>query len=384
MRYVGCKRRLLPFIHKAILNHQIEGQTFCDLFAGTATVGKYFKQHGYKIISNDLLYVSYVMQKVKIEINVMPSFEKLAKHLGLAFNSQNQYAQAVIDYLNALKGIEGFVYQNYSLGGTQHQTIQRLYYSDENAKKIDAIRELIEAWKQLALINDDEFFILLYALLDEASNHANTTGTMSSFLKRLETKAKRTINLKLPAITDSDYQHQVYCQNGLELLEQLPSMDILYLDPPYTSTQYATSYHLLETIARWDSPSLSGIAGKRDTTRLKSPLSSKRHALAALECIVGSHCYRHLLLSYSSDSLISHEDLMSLLQRYGDVSVSRQTLRRYNSMSPNDPRTNPRQQVEERLYYLRPDQATVNTGQSNQPLLINRVKEPLYTRPTYQ
>src|SRR3990167_1745189 len=215
MRFVGCKRRLLPFIHNAILNNQIEGQTFCDLFAGTATVGQYFKQQGYQIISNDLLYVSYVMQKVKIEINVMPTFEKLAKHLVFAFNIQNQYAQAVIDYLNALKGIEGFVYQNYSLGGTQHQTIQRLYYSDENAKKIDAIRELIEAWKQLALINDDEFFILLYALLDEASNHANTTGTMSSFLKRLEAKAKRIIKLKLPVITDSDYQHQVYCQNGL-------------------------------------------------------------------------------------------------------------------------------------------------------------------------
>ena len=135
MRYVGCKRRLLPFIHKAILKNEIEGQTFCDLFAGTATVGQYFKQQGYQIISNDLLYVSYVMQKVKVEINVMPSFEKLAKHLGLAFKVKSQYAHAVIDYLNALKGIEGFIYQNYSLGGTLHQTIQRLYYSDENAKK---------------------------------------------------------------------------------------------------------------------------------------------------------------------------------------------------------------------------------------------------------
>src|SRR3990167_324887 len=110
MRFVGCKRRLLPFIHNAIIENHIEGHIFCDLFAGTATVGQYFKQQGFKIISNDFLYTSYIMQKVKVEINIMPSFEKLANHLNLKKNTKEHYAQAAIDYLNELKGSEGFIY----------------------------------------------------------------------------------------------------------------------------------------------------------------------------------------------------------------------------------------------------------------------------------
>lgn len=53
-----------PFIHHVIEKHQIERHVFCDLFAGTATVGHYFKQYGYRIISNDWLYTAHVLQYV--------------------------------------------------------------------------------------------------------------------------------------------------------------------------------------------------------------------------------------------------------------------------------------------------------------------------------
>jgi len=208
---------------------------------------------------------------------------------------------------------------------------------------------------------------LLYALLNEASNCANTTGTMSSFLKTWTPRALRPLKLELPGLTPSEMTHEVYCQNSLDLLEQLPAVDILYLDPPYTRAQYATSYHLLETIARWDQPSLSGITGKRDTTSLRSDFSMKRQAVQAVESVLESGCYRHLLMSYSDDSLIQHETLLPLLQRYGEVEVSQQSLRRYNSMSFNDPRVNPKTQVQERLYYLKP-RATQASVVMRQPL----------------
>ncbi len=150
------------------------------------------------------------------------------------------------------------------------------------------------------------------------------------------------------------YTHQVHCQDGLDLLRDLEQIDILYLDPPYTSAQYASLYHLLETIARWDFPTLHGISGKRDTVSLNSALSSKREVLNALQQIVSSGRYRHLLMSYSDDSLLSHETLMDLFQKYGEVIVSHQSLARYNTMSPSDLRYNARKHVEERLYYLKP------------------------------
>lgn len=354
MHYVGCKKRLLPFIHNAIKEHQIEGNTFCDLFAGTATVGHYFKQQGYRIISNDLLYCSYVQQRVKVGINIMPSFKILAKHLGLKENPPFKFSQAVLGYLNQLNGIKGFVYHHYSPGGTAKKSIQRLYFMDENAKKIDMIREIIESWRQQALINDDEFYILLYALLEEVSKRANTTGIQNGFLKKMDQcRARRPIQLQLPTITESHLQHEVYCQDSLDLLPTLDEIDILYLDPPYTATQYAAAYHLLETVARWDFPRIRGVTGLRDYEKQKSLFCYKRRAYQALKQILDARNYCHLLMSYSGDSIIPHKELLELLNYYGVVKVHTHLLPRYNSMAKSDWRCNSQTHVKERLYYLK-------------------------------
>jgi len=356
MRYIGSKKRLLPFIHETLLKYDIDGDTFCDLFAGTATVGHYFKQWGFQIVSCDLLYLSYIMQQVKLNIHHMPSFERVAKHLTLKTTPQKTYAQEVIDYLNQAVGFKGFIYTHYAPGGTAQGPVVRKYYTDENAKKIDAIRQRIEVWKYLNLINTSEFYVLLYALLNAASHSANTTATMNSFLKSWDKKALNPIKLVLPQLTPSAFPHQVYCQDSLELVKTLKPVDILYLDPPYTGKQYAASYHLLETLARYDDPQVYGVSGKRATHELDSPLSRKGDALSALEHIVQSRCYRHLLLSYSSESLIPHERLMAMLSQYGEVKVRSFSLQRYNSMAHDDPRTNPKTHVKERLYYLKPYQ----------------------------
>jgi len=245
------------------------------------------------------------------------------------------------------------------------------------AKRIDVIREMIEAWKHLGLLNENEFYVLLYALISEASRCANTTGTMSSFLKHYSRKALQEVRLKVPEIISSVYQHEVYCENSINLLNTLDTIDILYIDPPYTMNQYAASYHLLETIARWDFPELYGISGKRDTTNLYSPFSSKRRALGAIERVLASNCYKHLLMSYSSDGIVPHDTLMQLLRRYGEVSVYRQLLKRYNTMSQNDPRVNQHKFVEECLYYLKPHKinpsypANTMATTINTPILSN-------------
>ncbi|MBX9839763.1 MAG: DNA adenine methylase, partial [Silvanigrellaceae bacterium] len=50
---------------------------FCDLFAGTGTVGSYFKKKGYKIISNDIQYYSYVLNRHYIGNHKELQFNKL-------------------------------------------------------------------------------------------------------------------------------------------------------------------------------------------------------------------------------------------------------------------------------------------------------------------
>ena len=63
MRYIGNKTSLLNNINQVIMeNCNGTEKTFCDIFSGTASVARFFKNK-YEIISNDILYFSYVLQK---------------------------------------------------------------------------------------------------------------------------------------------------------------------------------------------------------------------------------------------------------------------------------------------------------------------------------
>ena len=74
MRFIGCKTLLLDKIENVVNENIKEAKSFCDLFSGTSTVARFFKNR-YKIISNDLLYFSYVLQKGTVEIDSMPKFD---------------------------------------------------------------------------------------------------------------------------------------------------------------------------------------------------------------------------------------------------------------------------------------------------------------------
>jgi len=82
MNYIGSKLSLLEFLEESI-NKVVDKNcyTFCDLFAGTGIVGRYFKTKGYKIIVNDIQYYSYVLNRHYIGNHKELSFSKLAKEI---------------------------------------------------------------------------------------------------------------------------------------------------------------------------------------------------------------------------------------------------------------------------------------------------------------
>ena len=71
MRYIGNKTKLLDFIEKVMITHvgTLEDKTFCDLFSGTTTVARHFKQKCHHVMSNDLERYSYVLAKNYVENN---------------------------------------------------------------------------------------------------------------------------------------------------------------------------------------------------------------------------------------------------------------------------------------------------------------------------
>ena len=101
MNYIGSKHSLLSFIQEVVENLNIENKNtvICDVFSGTAAVGKHFKKLGYSVISNDIQHFSYVTAKVFVENNKELTFDKL-KSIGI----DNPF-----DYLNSIKGRAGFI-----------------------------------------------------------------------------------------------------------------------------------------------------------------------------------------------------------------------------------------------------------------------------------
>jgi len=84
MNYIGSKYSLLNFIDYGItkISNYKNGKNcvFADLFAGTGVVGKHYKAKGFEVISNDIQYYSYVLNKHYIE-NIPPLNNGLLEEL---------------------------------------------------------------------------------------------------------------------------------------------------------------------------------------------------------------------------------------------------------------------------------------------------------------
>ena len=356
MRFIGSKENLLDYIEFFIKERNIRGEVFCDLFAGTASVGKHFKKLGYKIISTDILYFSYVLQRVYIEQNKYPKFSILTKDLRIKplkttlFENEDLNAKSVIHYLDNIESLEGYIYKNYSPEGTKDQKHVRKYFTGENARKIDAIREKIEEWKQKELINEEEYFYLLGSLIEAVPFVSNISGTYGAFLKNWDKRAFKKLTLEAPIIIESKASHKVFNEDGVGLLDKIGKIDILYLDPPYNERQYAPNYHILETIAKWDNPRIKGVTGLREYNDQKSGFCNVATALKAMEEISKKKNFKHLVLSYNNEGIMPEKEILALFNRYGKTEIIEQNYQRFKSNSNGELKT----KVKEKLYYMKP------------------------------
>ena len=352
MNYIGSKHTLLPFLGQHIT--AIAGpdaRRFCDLFAGTGTVGEYFKRLGYSIIANDFQYYSYALNRHYIGNNRRLTFENLGDEIpALQTLPPQSRESAVCKYLDDISGCEGFVYNNYCPGGTTDSEFQRLYFTDVNGQKCDAVRQKIEQWLHSGQINDDEYWFLMATLLENIDKVANTASVYGAFLKRFKYSACKKFEMQPAALIESDLQHHVYCEDANRLIRDIET-DILYLDPPYNQRQYSANYHVLETIARYDEPALTGKTGMRDCRAQKSDYCSKSRVLERFEDIITHADAQFIFLSYNNEGLMSPECIRDIMSARGDYGCITTRYARFKA-DRNDARNHRADRTTEFLHYV--------------------------------
>jgi adenine-specific DNA-methyltransferase len=329
MNYIGSKYKLLPFIHSTvaeIAGNDLSQKVFCDMFAGTATVGRSFKGKVAKVIANDLEYYSYVLAQ-----NYIGNTQPIA------------HAQELLQELNALPlGEEGFIFRNYCQGAGS----QRLYFSDHNGKKIDAIRSQIETWKQQKRIDEQTFFFLVASLLESADKVANTASLYGAFLKKLKPTAQKDFQLQAAYFELSTQHNIVYQQDSNQLITRIES-DILYLDPPYNQRQYGANYHLLNTIALYQPFVPQGKTGL--PTYQKSNYCRKNSVADQLDELLRKAHFPYIFLSYNNEGLLPPSQIRSLMTQYGTYELRTQTYSRFKADSN---RHYAAQQTQEHIHVL--------------------------------
>lgn len=347
MRFLGNKTRMLRNIRSVMDENHITGGTFCDLFAGSGSVGDFFKSK-FKIIANDSLYSFSVINKAKLSNKTVPAFSKFIEKFG-----ENPF-----DYFNAqtyTADSQYFITNNYSPLG------ERQYFSTENAVKIDGIRIEIETlYKDFILLANEREF-LLASLIESVMGVSNTTGTYEAFLKQWDKRALKPFVL---APLEMDHgkpiaDNIVYNKDSNELLRSIKG-DILYIDPPYTITDYNAAYHLLESIAKYDYPQINGITGRRKNDRNYSRYTRREQALVNFEDLFRQAQFDDILISYSTQGLVSVEELCSLASRFavdGNVKVYRFPFREYKNIRQSKKGDN----LNEVILYFKKDRSIIRS-----------------------
>jgi adenine-specific DNA-methyltransferase len=318
-RYIGNKARISAFLVDLIAERCPEGGVVADLMCGTGSVSAALRRAGFRVFASDVMTYAYLHARVRLKMARAPQFAGLGG-----------YAET-LQYLNTLLPREGIFFQEYSPGGVPSAGCKpRMYFTAENAARIDAV--LSELWrlKRRAVLTAPEFDLLRHDCVLASNRVANIAGTYGHYRSKWSDAALAPFSLQETLFEPGSTKHSV--RQGLaERIAQDLEADACYLDPPYTKRQYAANYHIPETVARGDKPAAIGVSGLRPWRDQYSNFCSKLRVRDAFSTIIsGMNCSR-FLISYSEDGLLAMDELEAFLGSFGTVTVVEFSVQRFRS-----------------------------------------------------
>jgi adenine-specific DNA-methyltransferase len=330
LNYIGSKFQLLEWITTHIKEKtgwsSFRNKTIVDMFAGTGIVSYHFRKHMAKVISNDAeLYSSIITHAFTCSI-----YTESCKNIISDFQKDIQDNK----HLNTI----GFITTHYS----PHGSNERKFFTIDNAKRIDYIRNKLETIKDT--VSDDEYKFILASIILSADAVSNVPAVYGCFLKNFKKKAINPLiltpihNNSLPAI-DGSNTHNSDVLN-IEFLSSFES-DLVYLDPPYNERQYSKNYFPLNIIAKTPKMLLSELPLKGKTgiptDCFISPFCRKGDIVEkSFDLLFRELKTKWIFLSYNSESIVSKEKMLDIMKKYGTATVIERDYKRFKSFKYNN------------------------------------------------
>lgn len=306
VRYIGSKARTVDRILSLIGPRDERDGFFVDAFAGTGVVAAKATDMGWRVRINDHLLSA-----------VIASSARLLGRDAVTFEQFGGYAAAV-DRLNTLPLRYGFIWREYSPASIRNGVgVERKYFTEENAAKLDAARTAIGDWADAGLVDDNEKLLLIADVLSAANGVANIAGTYGCFMTKWVHGALKPVAITPRPLRAKSEFFEAYNVDVVDV--PVAENDVAYFDPPYTKRQYAAYYHILETIAHGDEPLVDGITGLRPWQSKASAFCYKTRALGAITSLLEQTPARRIYLSYSSEGHVHRSDLENSLGKMGRV-----------------------------------------------------------------
>ena len=363
--YLGNKRKLLPNIEKIVIDikQRLDKKQLrlLDLFSGSGSVSRLFKNHASYLVVNDQEHYCDVISECYLANHSEVDLHKI--------KAVNEYFTAKLN-TNYYKDWMGIIEANYAPKDDNNMVkSDRAFYTKENAKRLDFFSQII-----IDTISEKEQSFYIAPLLSEASIHVNTGGRFTSFYKDKNTgipqfggtkswNIKRilgTIELNIPIFSENECEYKIL--NSFDDMEstcicnlvekELKNIefDIAYIDPPYNDVRYGSSYFMLNILAKYEmhkhyfcqddkgnfeysqildcgwlsheyASNRSRISGILDNWN-RSIFNSKENSLKYLKYIVNFLNSKFIVISYNPQKgFITLDQLKTTLSLFGKLEI---------------------------------------------------------------
>jgi DNA adenine methylase len=293
-RFMGSKQNILPYIWQVA--SEFDFQSVLDPFSGSGIVSYMFKAHNKQVFSNDFMAMSAAYACAMVENN----------HTTLAD-----------------KEVEELLDQTVETDRFVSTTFKGLYFKDEENHLIDCIRANIKRMK-----NKYKRAIAVTALI-RAALKKRPRGVFTYIGERYDDgRRDLKISFRDQFIRAVKVVNQAVFSNGKENISRWGDAmtvhwkpDLVYIDPPYYSpfsdNDYVRRYHFVEGLAcDWKDVEIQGHTKTKKFKSYPSPFSSRIGAHDAFDKLFSKFQDSILLVSYSSNSLPTKEEILSLMSKY--------------------------------------------------------------------